>query len=168
MYVHAYQSYVWNAIVSERIQKYGRKPIVGDLVFESATSSMAEATEQAEDGLPDTTIETEVGSNIVNDNGMSLSRVTFSRSRCTLLEVVPPVEDEETSMRFDKKDRKAWQPPRVKVLAAEDLDKFSMFDVIMPLPGTDVAYPEGPLGERYREFLRLDGLDPDDFSRKQK
>jgi len=43
-----------------------------------------------------------------------------------------------------------------------------MFDVIMPLPGTDVAYPEGPLGERYREFLRLDSLDPEDFNRKQK
>ena len=38
----------------------------------------------------------------------------------------------------------------------------------MPLPGTDVAYPGGTLGERYREFLCMDGLDPDDFVRKQK
>jgi tRNA pseudouridine13 synthase len=38
----------------------------------------------------------------------------------------------------------------------------------MPLPGTDVAYPEGPLGVKYREFLRLDGLDPDNFQRKQR
>src|SRR6266481_616235 len=167
MYIHAYQSYVWNAIVSERVQKYGRKPIVGDLVFDSATS-MAEATEHAAEELPDTTIETEDGPDIVNNNGISFSLVIFSRSRYSLLEVVPPVEDEETFTRSDKKDRKAWQPPRVKVLAAEDLDKFSMFDVIMPLPGTDVAYPEGPLGKRYREFLRLDGLDPDDFRRKQK
>lgn len=40
MYVHAYQSYVWNAIVSERIRLYGaERPVVGDLVFESESDS---------------------------------------------------------------------------------------------------------------------------------
>lgn len=34
MYVHAYQSYVWNAIVSVRLKRYGLDaPIVGDLVY---------------------------------------------------------------------------------------------------------------------------------------
>lgn len=67
-----------------------------------------------------------------------------------------------------KRNRKPYQPPRIKTLTEEDLEKYSIFDVIMPLPGTDVAYPGGKLGDRYREFLRMDGLDPDNFVRKQK
>jgi len=38
----------------------------------------------------------------------------------------------------------------------------------MPLPGKDVAFPGGNLGDKYREFLLADGLDPDNFVRKQK
>ena len=67
-----------------------------------------------------------------------------------------------------KRSRKAWEPPKVKTLTEADLDKYSIFDVIMPLPGKDVDFPGGALGERYREFLRRDGLDPDNFVRKQK
>ena len=56
----------------------------------------------------------------------------------------------------------------MKALTAADLDKYSIFDIIMPLPGRDVSFPGGALGERYKEFLRTDGLDPDNFERKQK
>ena len=42
MYVHAYQSYVWNAIVSERIKMHGAdRPVVGDLVFDTDTPDEA-------------------------------------------------------------------------------------------------------------------------------
>lgn len=33
MYVHAYQSYIWNLVVSERIKLSANEPMVGDLVF---------------------------------------------------------------------------------------------------------------------------------------
>jgi tRNA pseudouridine13 synthase len=56
----------------------------------------------------------------------------------------------------------------VKTLTEEDVDKYSIFDVVMPLPGNDVAFPEGELGKKYREYLLRDGLNPDNFQRPQK
>ncbi|XP_051170988.1 pseudouridylate synthase 7 homolog isoform X2 [Leptopilina boulardi] len=38
MYLHAYQSFVWNNVVSRRFKEYGRNPIAGDLVFQSSNN----------------------------------------------------------------------------------------------------------------------------------
>lgn len=35
IYVHAYQSYVWNRTVSERLKRFGTKVLIGDLVSKS-------------------------------------------------------------------------------------------------------------------------------------
>ncbi|THV08431.1 tRNA pseudouridine synthase D [Dendrothele bispora CBS 962.96] len=134
MYVHAYQSYVWNAIVSERIRMHGAdKPVVGDLVFDEDPGENVEVDNNSE------------GEDDEKDQPEPLS----NRAR-------------------KKQSRKPWTPPRVKVLTEDDLDKYSIFDIIMPLPGTDVAYPGGALGARYRQFLEMDGLDPDNWVRKQR
>ncbi|KAJ3774471.1 pseudouridine synthase [Lentinula raphanica] len=138
MYVHAYQSYVWNAIVSERIRIHGaEKPVVGDLVFE------VDPDTKTGDGQIPAKDENEDENDDATDKGLS------NRAR-------------------KKLTRKPWSPPQVKTLTEEELDQYTTLDVIMPLPGTDVAYPGGQLGERYREFLKMDGLDPDNFVRKQK
>lgn len=38
MYIHSYQSYVWNSMVSRRIELYGLKPVPGDLVLKGGTT----------------------------------------------------------------------------------------------------------------------------------
>ncbi|KAI0796737.1 pseudouridine synthase [Abortiporus biennis] len=143
MYVHAYQSYVWNAIVSERIRMHGaEKPAVGDLVFDAdEEEEAADVEEVKEEALEE---------GIAQD------------------EAKAAVEDEPTGGKSSKRSRKPWEPPKTKVLTEADLDKYTIFDVIMPLPGRDVAFPGGALGEKYRAFLVTDGLDPDNFERKQK
>jgi tRNA pseudouridine13 synthase len=153
MYIHAYQSYVWNAIVSERIRTYGcDRPIVGDLVFETTKAAadmdvdVENETSVIDDGLED-----------LSDFSLTILLSGITNNMCSV-----------QSSTNDKKTRKPYVAPRVRTLTEDDLDNYTIFDVIMPLPGTDVAYPGGKLGERYREFLRMDGLDPDNFVRKQR
>ncbi|EPQ59476.1 tRNA pseudouridine synthase D [Gloeophyllum trabeum ATCC 11539] len=144
MYVHAYQSYLWNAIVSERIRMYGAdKPVVGDLVFD--TDEPAKADEDGAEPIA-----------VVGPEG-DIAAAS-----------VPAEKTAKDKKPRRKREWKAKEPHRVKTLTAEDVDKYTIFDVVMPLPGRDVAYPGGQLGERYKEFVRADGLDPDNWVRKQK
>ncbi|KAF7977463.1 hypothetical protein HWV62_3649 [Athelia sp. TMB] len=157
MYVHAYQSYVWNAIVSERIRLHGPdKPVVGDLVFDTASKTKeTDDAEMAMEGAEEAPEEA-----VVPDAEEGEPCVGY-HYRLAILKIAP--EKPSAGRR-----NKSWEPTKVKTLNEDDLPKYSIFDVIIPLPGTDVAYPGGSLGERYREYLKLDGLDPDNFVRKQK
>ena len=47
-YIHAYQSFLWNTVVSKRLSKFGPIPIVGDLVFAPGTSGECEVDAEME------------------------------------------------------------------------------------------------------------------------
>lgn len=160
MYVHAYQSYVWNAIVSERIRLYGaEKPIPGDLVYDVKPDQNVTEAKAGDEDVVEVNADADAEA---NEPGI-YHYVIFMSWRFHLTALI----EEEQGPR-QKRNRKPWEPPAVKTLTEEDVDQYTMFDVLMPLPGKDVAYPGGSLGEKYREYLRLDGLDPDNLVRKQK
>ena len=46
LYCHAYQSYLWNKVVSRRIRTYGIKVLVGDLVNKKKGDMVEENGEQ--------------------------------------------------------------------------------------------------------------------------
>lgn len=134
MYVHAYQSYVWNSAVSERVRLYGcTKPIIGDLVLRSdVKEENGETSERAQDGV-------EVDDTV------------------------------RTSKKISQESLKAAsKTPAVFPLTEETVHQYTIYDVVLPLPGYTVTYPEGQISDLYRRMLKADGLDIDKLFRPQK
>lgn len=46
----------------------------------------------------------------------------------------------------------------IKFLTEEDLSNYTIFDVVLPLPGYDVEYPKNVVREWYKEELEKVGL----------
>ncbi|XP_030828724.1 pseudouridylate synthase 7 homolog [Strongylocentrotus purpuratus] len=93
IYLHSYQSYIWNVITTQRLQRDGFTPVVGDLVS---------------------------AKNIQDDEDLVL--------------------------------------PRVEYVTEVNQNEFSIYDVVLPLPGHGVKYPTHKAGEWYTEELAKDDL----------
>ena len=54
IYIHAYQSYVWNKAVSERLKKFGKQVLIGDLVIKLNPENILQDNFKSleEDNLP--------------------------------------------------------------------------------------------------------------------
>eukprot|EP01084_Bolivina_argentea_P240457 403963_1 len=107
MYAHSYQSYIWNHCVSERIDKYGYAPVVGDLV--------------------------RIQKDVESDQ----------------------VQRERRDINQD-----------FEYVTKDNLDKYSIFDVVFPLPSPNIMLPKlEPLVEFMGKLLNKDDLTLDSFDR---
>ncbi|CAG7834160.1 unnamed protein product [Allacma fusca] len=121
LYVHAFQSYLWNHLATFRVQK-GLQPIVGDVVYANKKPEI--------NTLEDLSLEIEGN-----------------------IEVAPEVN-------IDIIDKSSL--PEIKILKEEDLPNYSIFDVLIPLQGTEVN-TNSILLEFYDNLLLEHGLTQDCF-----
>ncbi|ESZ99329.1 hypothetical protein SBOR_0291 [Sclerotinia borealis F-4128] len=131
MYVHSYQSFIWNIVASKRWERYGNKVIQGDLVL-----SDSKAPEQKDE---------------IDENG----------------EVVVHASGGDAALTSDE----VYQ--RARCLSAEEANSgaFTIFDIVLPMPGYDIEYPSNDIGDYYKEFMASEqggGLDPANMRRKIK
>ncbi|RPA86395.1 tRNA pseudouridine synthase D [Ascobolus immersus RN42] len=123
MYLHAYQSYIWNHAASQRAKLYPANAVVeGDLVLYTESEEVLEEFDQ--DGDP-----------IVVDQ--SNVKKQFARAR--------PLSKEEA-----------------------ESGKWTVEDIVLPMPGYDVEYPKNEVYQTYESLMKLDGLDPHDMKRSQR
>lgn len=95
--------------------------------------------------------------------------VPAARGASRLTSLLPDTAAEPAALSKIEKLRLNSKVPAVKKLTQEDIDsgRYTIHDVLLPLPGFVVGYPEGPLGSLYRGMVGADGLDPDNLHRSQ-
>ncbi|XP_076753984.1 pseudouridine synthase 7 [Xylocopa sonorina] len=175
MYIHAYQSFVWNHMVSRRIKEFGRNPIVGDLVYENNVKH----NDNEEQFVCDTETEPvtvdntepieETNKSEVTDTKIELSETSAKSSTTSIKEVTDATEcclkineNVEQNETFNEKDESedVHNLPGVKLLTEEDLPHYTLADVLMPQVGWKVIYP--PYAKPWFDnFLAKDGLTTD-------
>ncbi|GAB1867119.1 Pseudouridylate synthase 7-like protein [Camponotus japonicus] len=136
MYIHAYQSFVWNHIVSRRIKQFGTNVIVGDLVYDK---------QSCQENVTD-----EIMNYPLNDDDVRETDVISSE------EINIDPEASKTSEESLEQNNFSV----VKSLKEEDLPNYTLADVVMPQPGWKVTYPSYAKAW-YGEFLAKDELSID-------
>jgi len=119
MYGHAYQSHVWNHMVSLRLTLLDPNRVVeGDLILPPGK---------------------EIDCLLDDDAGML-------------------DEEEGTSPA-------SWSLPDPVIVTKQEADegKYSIWDVVLPLPGSSVQYPAHVIKDKYREFMAADSIDGTSF-----
>jgi tRNA pseudouridine13 synthase len=114
LYVHSYQSFIWNSIVSLRLEQHGLQVVEGDLVLLSEQPILH--NERSE-------------------------------------------EEEAAEMDQEEVDLDSKMRQQVHVVTAEEVScaAFSITDVVLPLPGSDVAN-NTIMAKQYEELMAKDNL----------
>ncbi|XP_013787304.1 pseudouridylate synthase 7 homolog [Limulus polyphemus] len=108
MYIHSYQSFIWNKVVTRRIKQFGLVPIIGDLLLPGNDPEK----DVCKDGI----------------------------SKCS-----------------------------PSVVTEADLSKgISIYDIVLPLPGYNIVYPQNEVMEWYKELLEKDNLTLTSFQSRVK
>jgi tRNA pseudouridine13 synthase len=158
LYLHAYQSLIFNKVVSRRIKEWGLKLVVGDLVF--VDSHLANVNIEKGEILLDATDEIDdQPEKIEVDAEIPQEEVSVFKVRPLKL---------CAAMIFQIKI--SLPKTMVKPLTEDDVKsgKYSIFDVVLPLPGHDITYPNNEMNVWYQEFLALDDLSSAKLKQKLK
>jgi tRNA(Glu) U13 pseudouridine synthase TruD len=143
MYMHAWQSWCWNTAVSERIRRYGPdKVVAGDLVLPPSAAAAGSdggvemdgtAADAAADGAQ---AGTAAAAEAAGEGGEGTAAEVEGSSAAARLAAVHVVTAEEAAQ-----------------------GKYSMADVVLPMPGGQVQYPQHAAGwEFYCRLAAEDGI----------
>ncbi|EKX41273.1 hypothetical protein GUITHDRAFT_112737 [Guillardia theta CCMP2712] len=149
LHLQSYQSFVFNCMVSLRMRKFGRQAVEGDLVWSS-------------ERMADRKRRLELLSECADGSG--------KRRKLDGGSFVGQEEDEDgvVESKNHAEGTDTAENKRIKTLTKEDIasGSYGIQDVILPLPGRSVIYPDNEMKEEYRKLLAQDDVDFQDPTAK--
>ena len=151
MYLHAFQSMVFNRVASVRVKAHGcDKAIAGDLVWSAGSAPPAFA--------PLDSAEVKGGGAVAgNDAGVGSSTDAAAEETAGADAIVGDL-GEELAMVADSGGGAADWVPHVVTAEEEEAGTYGIEDVLLPLPGHKVIMPTNSLAAEYTKVLEECGL----------
>lgn len=115
LYLHSYQSLLWNKIVSKRIKEFGSKILEGDLIFVKKMET-----------------------------------------------------DDDTKTNDASKVDNFQEKGLVRHITADELSNYDITDVVHPMPGYNISYPNNIIKTWYEELLKEEDLADGAFKQRVK
>lgn len=141
MYVHAYQSALWNRSVSERLKRFGYRVVVGDLVrVRRAATEGGSNSGTAPTAAPEATTATPTASDAADDEAAAAGAAE---------------EDDVDDGKYS-----------IHRVTEEDVahGTYTVYDVVLPLLGSESLLPGHEIAAFMLEQLEADGLRSDTFA----
>lgn len=138
MYLHAYQSLVWNNVASFRWRQYGSRVVPGDLVLLNEHGKLG----KDEDSARRQSVAEVADVADVAEGNIHSSEDQFG-------EVVVDPASTDSSIVADAAFLRARPLSKVEV----DSSKYNILDIVLPLPGFDVIYPDNDVGKYYETLM---------------
>ncbi|KAM7358136.1 pseudouridine synthase 7 [Cochliomyia hominivorax] len=128
LYPHAFQSLIFNNMASRRIKEFGLTLMPGDLVYRNKEDE---------------------------DIDMETAELEEEQIQSEYKEEKETTDDNEEKSEQEKTDNESIFKRKVKPLTEEDIASglYTIYDVVLPLPGHDITYPNNIVGTWYEELL---------------
>ncbi|VDL40771.1 unnamed protein product [Hymenolepis diminuta] len=163
LYAHSYQSLVWNKVASRRIRELGvsedGKALVGDLYFPDVPSISK--------GLRSV----DSSSELCIDDSLNPTTIAVPDPEPTTEPAGDVKADEETGGEDESEvphNPPSSVTPATPSRVTEGGERPLLSQVVLPLPGYEVIFPDNESGKWYSEILGEDSLKVENFKHKVK
>mmetsp|Transcript_13678 Transcript_13678/g.41261 ORF Transcript_13678/g.41261 Transcript_13678/m.41261 type:complete len:746 (-) Transcript_13678:137-2374(-) len=154
MYVHGYQSYVWNRVASARLLLASDRVLEGDLVVVASSGDQSAGEQQAATSVSSSSSTTSQA----QESGHKSNGKKGKEEQQVAVDDDDELKDEESELKAEC----------IKVVAKGEEHLYSLHDVVLPTPGHSVQYPKNEIANLYGELMAEDGLDVAQCERSQK